>query len=277
MLRSSWDRWAETFEASGYTALTIGWPDDPETVEAANLHPEVFAGKTVGQLAKHCSELIGRLDRKPILVGHSYGGLLVQMLAGCGRAAASVSIASGPFRGVLPLPISALRSAKPVLRNPLNRNRAVGLTYQEFRYAFANAVDEEQAKELYATFAVPASGALIFQAANANLNPWTALKVDYASPDRGPMLIISAARDHITPRPIQNAIHKKQSRNNGVTELVEMAGRGHSLAIDNGWREVADRALAFVKRFAPPQSDEKETPNARHPSTQSASGALPGR
>ena len=194
MLPSSWDRWAAVFEEAGYTPLSAGWPDDPETVGEAKTHPEVFAGKTVGQLAKHCSELVGQLDKTPVVIGHSYGGLLAQMLAGYGQAAVSVSIASAPFRGVLPLPISALKSATPVLRNPLNRRRAVGLTYEEFRYAFANAVHEDEAKELYATFAVPASGALIFQAATANLNPWTELKVDYP------------------PRPRTNADHHRRGR-----------------------------------------------------------------
>ena len=259
LLPSSWDRWAEVFEAAGYTALAAAWPDDPETVAEATAHPEVFAGKTVGQLAEHYAGLVGRLDKQPAVIGHSYGGLLAQMIAGYGQAAVSVSINSAPFRGVLPLPISALRSSRPVLGNPLNRNRAVALTYKQFRYAFANAVEEDEAKELYETFSVPASGALIFQAAAANLNPWTELKVDHRSSVRGPMLIITGEMDHITPRAIQNAIYKKQRRNEGVTEIVEMSNRGHALTIDGGWREVADTALAFVRRFASPSADVAET------------------
>jgi non-heme chloroperoxidase len=249
LLPSSWDRWAAVFEEAGYTALTPGWPDDPETVEEANAHPEVFAGKTVGQVADHFAEVIGGLSSKPAVVGHSFGGLLTQILAGRGLSAASVAIDPAPFRGVLPLPISSLKSAFPVLGNPANRNRAVPLTYDQFRYGFANAVSEEEAKELYDSYAVPASGAPLFQAATANLNPWTEVKVDTDNPDRGPLLILSGEKDHTVPWAIANASYKRQKDNPGVTEITEIAGRGHALTIDSGWREVADTALRFVKRF----------------------------
>lgn len=249
LLPSSWDRWVQVFEDAGYTALTPGWPDDPETIAEANAHPEVFARKTIGQIAEHHADVIGRLDKKPAVIGHSFGGLLTQMVAGYGLSAASVAIDSAQFRGILPLPIPALRSAWPVLRNPANRNRAVPLTYDQYRYAFANTVEENEAKELYDTYAVPGSGATIFQTAVANLNPWTEVTVDSKNPDRGPMLIITGEKDHITPRAIARAIYKKQKRNEGVTEMVEMTGRGHSLALDGGWREVSDTALVFVKRF----------------------------
>jgi pimeloyl-ACP methyl ester carboxylesterase len=175
--------------------------------------------------------------------------LLTQIVAGRGLSAVSVAIDPAPFRGVLPLPISALKSASPVLGNPANRNRAVPLTFDQFRFGFANAVSEDEAKELYETYAVPASGAPIFQAAAANLNPWTEAKVDSKNPDRGPLLIISGERDHTVPPAIANASYKKQKRNKGVTEIVEIPNRGHALTIDSGWREVADKALAFVKRF----------------------------
>jgi pimeloyl-ACP methyl ester carboxylesterase len=250
LLPSSWDRWATVFEEAGYTALTPGWPDDPETVEEANAKPEVFAHKTIGQVADHYAEVIGGLDKKPAVIGHSFGGLLTQIVAGRGLSAASVAIDPAPFRGVLPLPISALKSASPVLGNPANRNRAVPLTYEQFRFAFANAVSEDEAKDLYETFAVPASGAPLFQAATANLNPWTEAKVDTKSPGRGPLLIISGEKDHTVPWAIANASYKKQKRNDGVTEIVEMPNRGHALVVDSGWREVADTALAFVQRFA---------------------------
>jgi pimeloyl-ACP methyl ester carboxylesterase len=249
LLPSSWDRWGAVFEEAGYAALMPGWPDDPETVDEANAHPEVFAHKTVGQVADHIQELIGGLARKPALIGHSFGGLLTQILAGRGCSAASVAIDPAPFRGVLPLPISALKSASPVLGNPANIHRAVPLTYKQFRFAFANAVSEEEAKELYDTYAVPASGTPLFQAATANLNPWTEAKVNSKNPDRGPLLIISGERDNTVPWAIANASYKKQKRNEAVTEIVEIPGRGHALTIDSGWREVADTALAFVKRF----------------------------
>jgi pimeloyl-ACP methyl ester carboxylesterase len=249
LLPSSWDRWAGVFEEAGYTTLTPGWPDDPETVEEARAHPEVFARKTVGQVADHFADVIGKLSKKPAVIGHSFGGLLTQIVAGRGLAAASVAVDPAPFRGVLPLPISALKSAAPALGNPANRNRAVPLTYEQFRFAFANAVSEDEAKELYETFAVPAPGAPLFQAATANLNPWTEAKVDTKNPDRGPLLIISGEKDHTVPWAIANASYKKQKRNAGVTEIVKIPNRGHALTIDSGWREVADTALGFVKRF----------------------------
>jgi non-heme chloroperoxidase len=182
LLPSSWDRWATVFEAAGFTALTPGWPDDPETVDEANAHPEVMAHKTVGQVADHFDEIIRALTMKPVVIGHSFGGLLAQILAGRGRASATVAIDPAPFRGVLPLPLSALKSAWPVLGNPANRNRAVPLTFDQFRFGFANAVSEQEAHELYKTFAVPASGAPLFQAATANLNPWTEAAVDTDNP-----------------------------------------------------------------------------------------------
>jgi pimeloyl-ACP methyl ester carboxylesterase len=250
LLPSSWDRWAALFEEAGYAALTPRWPDDPDTVAEANANPEVFAGKTIGQVADHFSSVIEQLDRKPAVIGHSFGGLLAQIIAGRGLAAASVAIDAAPFRGVLPLPISSLKSAKPVLGNPLNRHRAVPLTYDQFRYGFANAVEEDEAKALYAQFAVPASGAPLFQAATANLNPWTEAKVDTENPDRGPLLLISGETDNTVPWAIVNASFDRQKRNAGVTEIVQIPDRGHALTIDSGWNEVATTALEFIKRFA---------------------------
>jgi non-heme chloroperoxidase len=252
LLPSSWDRWRAVFEAAGFTTLSPGWPDDPNTVDEANRHPEVFAHKTVGQVAQHFEDVIGELKKKPVVLGHSFGGLLTQILAGRGVSAASVAIDPAPFRGVLPLPISALKSAFPVLGNPLNHGRAVPLTYEQFRYAFGNAVTEEEARELYNTFAVPAAGAPLFQAATANLNPWTEVKVKTKNPERGPLLIISGELDHTVPWAISNASYKRQRKNEGVTEIVEIAGRGHALTIDQGWREVCDTALAFIQRFVKP-------------------------
>jgi non-heme chloroperoxidase len=249
LLPSSWDRWATVFEEAGFVALTPGWPDDPQTVEEAKAHPEVFAHKTIGQVADHYAGVIGQLNKRPAVVGHSFGGLLTQIIAGRGLSAASVAIDPAPFRGVLPLPFSALKSASPVLGNPANRNRAIPLTFEQFRFGFANAVSEEEARELYNTFAVPASGAPLFQAATANLNPWTEAKVDTKNPERGPLLIVSGEKDNTVPWAIANASYKRQKRNEGVTEIVEMPNRGHALVVDSGWREVADKALGFIKRF----------------------------
>ena len=254
LLPSSWDRWQTLFQEAGFATLAPGWPDDPETVAEANAHPEVFAKKSIKDVADHFDGVIRKLDRKPVVIGHSFGGLMTQILAGRGLAAASVAIDPAPFRGVLPLPISALRAASPVLTNPLNRGRAVPLTYDQFRYAFANAVTEEEARELYDTFAVPAPGEPLFQAAFANLNPWTEAKVDTKNPERGPLLIMDGELDHTVPWAIANASYKQQKRNAGVTEIVKIPGRGHALTIDSGWREVADMALAFVQRFVKPSA-----------------------
>jgi pimeloyl-ACP methyl ester carboxylesterase len=199
LLPSSWDRWVTLFEDAGYVGVTPGWPDDPETVAEARAHPEVFAGKGIGEIADYEEAIIRRLDRKPVIIGHSFGGLLTMILAGRGLAAASVAISPAPFRGVLPLPFSALRTASVALRNPANWNRAVPLTYEQFRYSFANVVGENEAKELYLGYSVPGAGEPLFQAAAANLNPWSEAKVNSTNPERGPMLIVSADSDHTGP------------------------------------------------------------------------------
>ena len=248
LLPSSWDRWAELFDEAGYAPLTPGWPDDPETVEEAAAKPEVFAGKSIEDVADHYDDVIQKLSAKPAIIGHSFGGLMTEILAGRGLAAASVAISPAPFRGVLPLPISALRVASVALKNPANRHRAVPLTYDQFRYGFANAVSEDEAKELFETYAVPAPGEPLFQAAAANLNPWTEAKVDHKNPERGPMLIVYGDMDHTVPPSIAKASYKEEEKNPGVTEIAEIEGHGHALTIDAGWRAVADTALEFLKK-----------------------------
>src|SRR3954449_9837288 len=249
LLPSSWDNWVDVFEEAGYAGLTPSWPDDPETIEAARANPDVFAKKTLRQIADHTAAVIGRLDKKPVVMGHSTGGLLTFMIADRGLSAASVAIDPGPFRGVLPLPISALRAAGPVLRNPLNRSRAVTLTLDQFKYGWANALSDEEAKQLYETYHVAAPGVALMQMANANVNPFTEARADTKNPNRGPLLILDGEKDHTAPWAIANASYKRQKRNEGVTEIEQIPNRGHSLTIDKGWREVADKALAFVKRF----------------------------
>jgi pimeloyl-ACP methyl ester carboxylesterase len=239
LLPSSWDRWAEVFKAAGYAPITPGWPDDPETVAEARAHPEVFAGKRVKQVTDHMAEAITRLEQRPVVIGHSFGGLITQQLAGRGLAAVSVPIDSAPFRGVLPLPFSALKSALPVLGNPANYRRSVTLTYEQFRYSFTNAVSESEARYLYETYPVAGSGVPLFQAATANINP-----------RRGPMLLVTGERDHIAPRAIAEASYRRQKRNPGTTELREIPGRGHSLVFDSGWQDVAHAALDFAKQHA---------------------------
>jgi pimeloyl-ACP methyl ester carboxylesterase len=250
LLPSSWDNWAELFEQAGYSALTPSWPDDPDTVEEARAHPEVLSGKTIGQVADHVAEVIGALHAKPAVMGHSTGGLLAQIIADRGLSAVTVAIDPGPFRGVLPLPLSSLRASAPVLANPLNRGRAVTLTLDQFRYGWVNALSDEEGRELYDRYHVAGPGVALMQMANANINPWTEAKLDPANPNRGPLLIIDGEKDHTVPWAIANASYKRQRRNRSVTEIVKMPNRGHSLTIDSGWRDVADTALKFVQRFA---------------------------
>lgn len=250
LLPSSWDNWAAVFAEAGYAPLTPSWPDDPETVDEARANPDVFAKKTLAQIADHTADVIGRLEKKPAVIGHSTGGLLTMMIADRGLSAASVAVDPGPFRGVLPLPVSALKSASPVLKNPLNRGRAITLTLDQFKFGWANALSDEEAERLYESYHVAAPGSALMQMANANLNPFTEAKVDTKNPKRGPLLIIDGEKDNTVPWAIAHAAFKRQSRNQAVTEIEKIPNRGHSLTIDSGWREVADRALAFVRRFA---------------------------
>ena len=252
LLASSWGPWRTWFEEAGYATIAPGWPDDPETVEEARARPEVFAGKKVRAVTEHHHEAIRGLAMAPALVGHSFGGLIVQQLAGRGVAEATVSIDPAPGRGVLPLPVSALRSAFPVLGNPVNAKRSVTLTREQFRYGWANALSEEESDALYDAFHVPASGAPIFQAAFGNLNPRSETRVAYAAGGRGPLLVVSGGDDHTVPHAISHAAYEKHLENPATTEFAEVPGRGHSLVIDSGWRDVADLALAFIHRFALP-------------------------
>ena len=250
VLPSSWANWAEFFKKAGYAPLTPDWPDDPETVEQARANPEVFAKKSLNQIAGHTTDVIGGLSKKPVLIGHSTGGLLAQILASRGLSAATVAIDPGPFRGVLPLPASTLKVSAPILTNPLNRGRAITLTFDQFRYGWANAIEsDDEARRLYDEFHVAGAGLPLMQMANANLNPWTQAKVDTKNPDRGPLLVIDGAEDHTVPWAIAHASYKKQKRNPGVTEIKKIPNRGHALTIDSGWEEVAQSALDFVKRF----------------------------
>ncbi|MDQ1569663.1 MAG: hypothetical protein QOF79_337 [Actinomycetota bacterium] len=251
LLSSSWQPWRDFFEENGYTTIAPGWPDDPESVEAAKADPDTFAHKMVQQVTDHYLDAISRLEKRPIVIGHSFGGLIAQKIAGEGVAVATVSIDNAPFKGVLPLPLSALKSASPVLGNPANLNKAVALTFDQFVFGWANNLPEEEAHHLYETFHVPASAVPLFQAAIANFNPFGGeTKVDSKNPNRGPLLVIAGTKDNTVPLAITHATYKIQSKNPGVTEIAEIPGRGHSLVIDSGWKDVAEEALAFAKRFA---------------------------
>ncbi|MCU1559030.1 MAG: alpha/beta hydrolase [Microbacteriaceae bacterium] len=251
LLSSSWDRWRALFEDNGYATLAPGWPDDPATVEAAKNDPSVFAHKMVQQVTDHYLEAISKLDRQPVVIGHSFGGLISLKIAGEGVASSTIAIDNAPFQGVLPLPVSSLKSSAPVLANPTNIGKAVALTLEQFTYGWANNLDAAEAKELWETYHVPAPGAPLFQAATANINPFSETKVDTRNDARGPVLIIAGEKDNTVPLAITHATYKLESKNVGETRITEIPGRGHSLVIDSGWREVADTALEFAQTYSP--------------------------
>ena len=248
LLASSWDPWRAFFEEQGYATLAPGWPNDPETIVEAKDDPEIFANKRIKQVTDHYVEAIGQLKRRPAIVGHSFGGLIAQQLADEALSVVTVAIDPAGFRGVLPVPLSELKSGAPVLSNPANYHRAVTLTYEQFRYGFTNMLEEDEARELYDRYAVPGSGTPIFQAAAANLNPWTEDRVNIRNPERGPLLLIAGEKDHTVPLAVVKAAYKLQQHNSAVTDFREIPGRGHSLIIDHGWREVAEIALAFIAK-----------------------------
>lgn len=248
LLAGRWDGWRAKFEDAGFATVAADWPGDSLSVAEGRAKPDTFAGIGIQQITDHLVEVARELTRKPVVIGHSFGGLFTQILAGKGLAIASVPIDPAPYRGILPLPLAALRSAFPALGNPANRKKAVMLTPKQFRYGFTNAVGDEEAAKLYDAYPVPGPGKVIFQAAMANLNPGTEAKVDSKNPARGPMKIISGGLDHTVPPAIAKASFKKQRRNPSVTEFQQFEGRSHSLIFDAGWNDVADAALAFVQQ-----------------------------
>jgi pimeloyl-ACP methyl ester carboxylesterase len=262
LLAGSWRRWRALFEGAGYATIAPGWPGEPETVEAAQADPAAQRRTSLQSILAHHRELIGHLSRAPALVGHCAGGLVVQQLAAEGIASTTVALQPTKFRGVLPLSVSELRSFLPVLRRPSNVGRAVRLTFEEFQYSWANALDPDEARKLYDEFHVATPGLLLFQAAAANANPVSAARVDTRADRRGPLLLIAGEHDHSVPWAVTYAIFKQQRRNPSPTEIVELPGRGHTLTIDHGWPEAAIAALSFVERHVdrlPPDRPTAET------------------
>lgn len=244
---TSWDPWLELFQERGYAPWAPAWPGEPESLPAANAFPEPMAGTGMAEALSHYAELIGRLPRPPVLVGHSVGGLLAQQLLARGLAAGAVAVAPVQFRGVLRLPPVQLASLFPVLRNPLNVRRIVRLTPQRFRRNFANAVSVREAYDLHATCVMPAPGRPLFQAATANLNPRTPVRVDTAAA-RGPLLLVGAGRDRVVPASVVRAAAHRYRSSASVTEYAELEGSGHSLVIDHGWQMLAETVLGFLDR-----------------------------
>lgn len=245
-----WRDWRWLFESEGFAAVAPAWPGEAPSLAAARAEPHRLAGRSVADVLEHSAAVIARLDRKPVLVGHSLGGLVVQQLAARGLAAATVAVAPAPHRGVLPLPVSSVRSVWPVLRDPRQRRGTVSLTAAEFRYAFTNALRPDDAERVFAEHAGPAPGRPIFELALANLNPATAVRVNLRPPARGPLLVIAGERDRVIPPLLARATFKRQRRHLDVTDYVEVPGRGHSLIVDPGWEQVGQLALEFAAKHA---------------------------
>jgi pimeloyl-ACP methyl ester carboxylesterase len=244
---TAWQPWIGLFNESGYSATAPGWPGDSETVEATRANADAVADVSVDDVTDHYAKLIASLPAKPIVIGHSFGGLIVEKLLGEGHAAAGVAIDAAPIKGVLPLPISALRAAFPALKNPGNIDAAVSLSAEQFHYAFGNALSPEESAELYERWTIPSPARPLFQAATANVNPHSQTKVDVGNEDRGPLLLTMGGRDHTVPEAISKSTYKQYRKSSAVTEIVEFEDRGHSLTIDHGWREVANSILSWLR------------------------------
>ena len=243
----SWNNWVEFFREKGYQATAASWPGDSETTEATRKNANALAGFGVTEIADHIAGQIKSSETKPILIGHSFGGLLVQNLLGRDLAAAAIAIDPAPIRGVFELPLSALKSAFPVLGNPLNFKRAVSLTEHQFRFGFTNAVSEQEAKQLYEKYAMPAPGRPLFQAATATFNPKAATKVNTANASRGPLLLVSGEKDNTVPPVLVKSTLRVYRKSPAITELKSFPGRGHSLTIDSGWRELAEYSVGWLR------------------------------
>ena len=245
---SSWTPWVDLFTEEGYASVAPGWPGDRETVELARADPDSIAGHGIEEVTAHYAGIIDKLPARPVIIGHSFGGMIAEKLLGEDLGAAAIAIDAAQIKGVLPLPLSALRSTLPVFKNPANAGRAVSLTAEQFRYSFGNAVPPEESDALYQRWAIPAPGKPLFEAAAANFSLHSPAKVDTANSARGPLLLIMGGRDHTVPEAITKSTLKQYRGSDAVTELAEFPDRGHSLTIDSGWRAVAGECLSWLAK-----------------------------
>jgi pimeloyl-ACP methyl ester carboxylesterase len=245
---TSWAPWLELFREAGYEPVAPGWPGIPDTVEAARANPDAIADHGIEAVTRHYAAIIEGLAEPPVLVGHSFGGMIAEKLLGEGYGAAAVAIDAAQIKGVLPLPLSALRSTLPVFKNPANIHKAVSLTAEQFRYSFGNAISEAESGALYERWAIPAPGRPLFEAAAANFSLHSPDKVETRNADRGPLLLVMGGQDHTVPEAITKSTLKQYRHSDAVTDLEEFPDRGHSLTIDGGWAAVAEASLAWLSK-----------------------------
>lgn len=243
---SSWKPWLELFEAEGYAPLAPGWPKEPDTVEQARAQPQSAADQGIDDIVAHYEHIVESLEASPILIGHSFGGLIVEKMLGRGIGRAAIAIDPAQIKGVLPLPLAQLRSALPALANPLNLHRSVSLTEDQFRYSFGNALPGSESDLLYQTWNIPSPAKPLFQAAAANFVLHSQAKVDTANDTRGPLLLISGTADHTVPDVSTLASFRQYRHSLATTQLKKFEGRGHSLVIDHGWKDVGRECLDWL-------------------------------
>jgi alpha-beta hydrolase superfamily lysophospholipase len=248
---TSWNPWLDLFREAGYAPVAPGWPNEPATVAEAREQPDLAADIGIDDATDHYAKIITGLEAPPVIIGHSFGGLITEKLLGQGYGAAGVAIDPAQIKGVLPLPLAQLRAGLPALGNPANLHKAISLTRKEFRFGFGNAVSEEESDELYETWTIPSPARPLFQAAAANFVMHSQAKVDTGNETRGPLLLVSGTADHTVPDAVTRSTLKQYRDSTAVTELRKFEGRGHSLTVDHGWREVADAVLAWLTAHLP--------------------------
>ena len=244
---SAWAPWLELFAERGYAPTAPGWPGDADTVAETRAAADALDDVGIEQICHHYADYIDTLDAKPIVIGHSFGGLIAQELLANDLAVAAVAIDPAPIKGVKTLPFSQLRSGFPVLGNPANKRRTVSLTAKQFRYSFGNTLTEEESDALFEAWTIPGPGRPLFEDATANFRRNSPARVDTHHAVRGPLLLTSGSEDHTVPKAVTLEVAKLYEDNpSSVTEYHEFPGRGHSLTIDAGWRDVADVTLDWL-------------------------------